>query len=68
MTPEELAAMDPFTTIWLTFGTRSSSGASLRCFHLNPACPALREPRGKKGRLGAQLAAGRRLCAYEVRK
>lgn len=66
MTPEEILQLDPFTTIYRTFGTRSSSqplGHSV--FHLDPACPWLKGEGGKRGRLGAQLAAGRGLCSYE---
>ena len=67
MTPEELLTLDPFTVVYRTFGTRSSRNeGGHRCFHLDPTCPALKDPRGKKGRLGAQLAAGHRLFTYEA--
>lgn len=63
MQPHE---MDPFTTIYRTYGTRSSlSQRKGRVYHLDPECPFLKGKDRKKGRLGAQLAAGRVLCQYE---
>lgn len=63
----DLLTMDPFTVIYRTFGTRSSRNEGRhRAFHLDPACPFLKGPTGKRGRLGAQLAAGHVLCHYEA--
>jgi hypothetical protein len=63
----DLAAMDPFTTVWRSHRSGWSKGAPP--FHLTPDCPGLKaggSTRRNKGRLGSMLAAGRRLCAYEV--
>lgn len=57
--------MDPFTTVY-----RSSRSGWMRdggVYHLDPGCPQMnRSGRIRKGRLGAMLAAKRRLCSYEV--
>ncbi len=52
--------LDPFTTIYR--GRYNSKGG--KRYHLNPACPAL-GPKPLKGRLGAVLLTGRRLCSIE---
>lgn len=62
-----LETLDPFTPVWRTYGSRGSLRDSV--FHLTPACPGFTTLRARmgKGRLGAQLAAGRRLCSYEAK-
>lgn len=66
MAKPDVASMDPFRVVYRTTGTRSGGKSNVRVYHLDPECSFLRGVEMKKGRLGAQIAAGRRLCAKEA--
>lgn len=56
---------DPFMTVYRSKGSRGGKYEH-KCFHFDANCPLLHDADKKKGRLGAQLTAGRRLCALEA--
>lgn len=55
--------MDLFAPVWRSRNANPGKNG-VKSYHLTPDCPFLRQQK-TKGRLGAALAAGMKLCPYE---